>query len=89
MKTFKQYCEGQLQQQEDLATKAITRLYYSGVAPDAVTQLSLEDISRLLNQYQLNDPSITPMRFAAMVKLKARLIGSEQELSPVAPKGDQ
>ena len=80
MKSFKQFCENK---QEDLVNRIINNLCYSsGVCPDEIVKLDSKSILELLNQNKLIDGTIDPLRLVAMIKIKARLINSGEELSP-------
>lgn len=88
MGTFKKYIEG-LQEQEDVVTRALTKLHYRGVSPDVIAQSNLQYIMNILNQNQImTDNDINTARFASMLKLKARLMGTGDVVNPQNHKGD-
>lgn len=82
MKTFKQYVENQ--EQEDMASKAITKLYYNNkISPDMIANMDIRELDELLQQFQIIDPTeISPIRFAAMVKLAARMSTNKMQITP-------
>lgn len=87
MKTFKQYLENRMQ--EDLTSKAMTKLYYqNGLSPDVIARMGINDLSNLLQQSELGDSSITPVRFAAMVKLAARMSTNNIKINPTTPEDE-
>ena len=82
MGSFKKYMENQ--DQEDLVSKAMTKLYYqAGLSPDKIANTDLATLSNLLQQFQMVDPnSVSPARFAAMVKLAARMSVNNMQITP-------
>ena len=90
MKTFKQYCEN-MQKQEDAVSSALNHLCYAKrYSPEFIASMPIEQLSSDIQTLGLLPTTSWPIpRFAAMLKLKARLIGNGEALSPVAPRGDQ
>lgn len=76
--------------QEDLASKAITKLYYQhGLAPNVVATMEIRKLDELLQKSQIVDPTeISPIRFAAMVKLAARMSTNNIKITPTTPEDE-
>lgn len=86
---FKQYIENDegLKGQQDLTAKIMQRLYYqNGLAPAAIAAMSTSELVGLLQQNQIVDPAVAPIRLAAMVKFAARMNASNDQISPVTPE---
>ena len=85
---WKSYKENRVQ--EDMASKAIMKLYYQcKIPPDVVANMNISELNKLLEKFQIVDPTeISPIRFAAMVKLAARMSVNKFEINPITPEDE-
>lgn len=81
MGTFKTFIENT--EQEGLVGRVLTKLFYgAGLDHAAIAQMPIKDLMNYITQVGFMSQDITPIRFAAMVKMAANMHNNNMQITP-------
>lgn len=81
MGNFKTFIENT--EQEGLVAKVMTKLFYGlGIDQDAIAKMPIKDLMNSIAHTGFVPQEITPVRFAAMVKMAANMHNNNMQITP-------